>query len=254
MILVGGLDVAELAFYLFFMFFIVLVIYLNREGRREGYPLRDEISNQIVVSGGWWADPGKKVYRLPFGKGEAYTPTGFADPVKLKGRQSARFHGAPLEPIGDPLTSGLGPAAVTKRADYPDLTAEGHDRIVPLRASAEFFILERDPDPRGWTVLGSDGEVAGTVSEVWIDKSDRLIRYLEVATVAGPHALAPMTMLSVDRRKRAISIDSLSAAQFAGAPQLAESDRITRNEEELIVGYFGGGYLYSRPTRVEPIL
>lgn len=36
--IVGSLDVAELAFWLFLFFFIGLVLYLNRESRREGYP------------------------------------------------------------------------------------------------------------------------------------------------------------------------------------------------------------------------
>ena len=43
----GSLDIAELTFYLFFMFFIGLVWYLNRESRREGYPLEHDISGAV---------------------------------------------------------------------------------------------------------------------------------------------------------------------------------------------------------------
>ena len=45
--IVGTFDVAELAFLLFFGFFIALVFYLNRESRREGYPLEDEDTGEI---------------------------------------------------------------------------------------------------------------------------------------------------------------------------------------------------------------
>ena len=45
--IVGTFDVAELAFLLFFGFFVALVFYLNKESRREGYPLEDEASGKI---------------------------------------------------------------------------------------------------------------------------------------------------------------------------------------------------------------
>ena len=35
----GTFDVAELAFYVFVLFFVGLVFYLRREDKREGYPL-----------------------------------------------------------------------------------------------------------------------------------------------------------------------------------------------------------------------
>ena len=38
----GTFDVAELAFLLFFVFFVGLVIYLNRESRREGFKFEEK--------------------------------------------------------------------------------------------------------------------------------------------------------------------------------------------------------------------
>ena len=38
----GYIDVAQLALYAFWIFFFGLVIYLQREGQREGYPLEAE--------------------------------------------------------------------------------------------------------------------------------------------------------------------------------------------------------------------
>ena len=45
--IVGSFDAAELAFLLFFGFFVALVFYLNKESRREGYPLEDEDTGKI---------------------------------------------------------------------------------------------------------------------------------------------------------------------------------------------------------------
>ena len=36
------IDVAQIAFYIFLLFFIGLVIYLTLEGKREGFPLETE--------------------------------------------------------------------------------------------------------------------------------------------------------------------------------------------------------------------
>ena len=50
--IVGGIDVALLAFLAFTLFFIVLVFYLRREDRREGYPLEDELTGAVETAGG----------------------------------------------------------------------------------------------------------------------------------------------------------------------------------------------------------
>ena len=41
----SNFDIAQLSLYLFWAFFIGLVIYLQRENMREGYPLENEQSN-----------------------------------------------------------------------------------------------------------------------------------------------------------------------------------------------------------------
>ena len=38
----GTFDLAELAFYVFVLFFLGLVYYLRREDKREGYPLETD--------------------------------------------------------------------------------------------------------------------------------------------------------------------------------------------------------------------
>ena len=249
------LDVALRGLYAFFLFFLGLVFYLRREDRREGYPLEDDLTGRVQSSGGAMHTAPTKSFRLPFGHGIVTAPTGGRDPFRLAARKTENFHGAPLVPTGDPLVDGIGPAAYAERARRPDLDMEGHPRIVPI-GLADITIAPKDPDPRGMAVVGMDGVVAGTVSDLWVDKADRLIRYLQVALdgATGRQVLVPMAMLKIDRRRGRVIVDAIRASQFANAPVIAAADHITLYEEERVVGYFGGGYLYATPARSEPWL
>lgn len=253
-ILAGRLDVAELTFYAFVIFFIALVFYLRREDRREGYPVEDEITGRIDSSIGPFTAALSKSYHLPHGRGVTTTPTKGREPVDIAALRIDRFGGAPYAPVGDPLADGVGPAAYAQRAPWPDLDSEGRLRVVPIGVDHHFALAPRDPDPRGMTMLGSDGRPAGIVTDIWIDRSDRIIRYLEVSLTGGGNVLAPYMMVDVNRRRGTVQTDSIAAHQFAGAPRPAKPGEITRFEEERIQAYFGGGYLYASPARAEPLL
>lgn len=247
-VIVGHIDVALLTFYAFVLFFIGLVIHLRRENRREGFPLEDEGGRLGTV--GALLDASPKTFRLPFGRGTVTTPTKGREAVDLPATRE-RFPGSPLRPTGDPLASGMGPGAYAQRADVPDLDMEGHPRIVPLSAAHGLSLDARDPNPVGKPVYGADGAVAGNVTDVWVDRSDRLIRYLQTS-VGAKSVLVPMTMSKVKRDR--VVCDALNAAQFAGAPATPAGGSITFLEEERAQAYFGAGYLYATPERQEPII
>ena len=249
--LTSGIDVALLVFWAFVLFFICLVFYLRREDRREGYPLEDEMSGRVDTVGGAMHTASVKSFRLPFGHGVVHAPrANDREPVDIAARRTERFAGAPYAPTGNPLADGIGPAAWANRAKRPDLDMEGHPRIVPMSSAGTFSIAEGDSALTGWPVIGADGAVAGTVSDLWIDKADRLVRYLELQD----GVLAPMMMAKVDRRRRRVVIDALNGGQFAGVPRLEATDRITLYEEERVQAYYGGGYLYANADRQEPFL
>lgn len=251
-IIVGGLDVAELTFYAFFLFFLGLVIYLRREDRREGYPLEDDLTGiRNPIDEGILATAPQKFFYLPFDRGTVVMPNGSRDamPTNITPRAHS---GTPFEPLGEPLSSGVGPASWCNRADRPDVDFTNRPRIVPMRLEEHFSVEYRDTDPRGLPVTGLDNEIAGTVSELWVDRAEHVIRYLEVALTAGGTAIVPMAMAEVSRRR--VHIDAVTAAQFAGAPGLASPDQITLLEEEKVQAYFGAGYLWATAARSEPYL
>ena len=214
-----GIDVALLVFYAFVLFFIGLIFYLRREDRREGYPLEDTVSGRHLSAGGALHTASTKSFLLPFDHGTVTAPTKGREPVDIAARRTARFPGAPLAPTGNPLVDGIGPAAWADRAKRPDLDMEGHPRIVPLASAAGYSVSSKDPDLTGWPVVGADGEVAGMISDLWIDKADRLVRYIQLSGEGGI-LLAPMMMAKVDKRRRRVVVDALLASQFAGAPRI----------------------------------
>jgi photosynthetic reaction center H subunit len=163
--------------------------------------------------------------------------------------------GSPSVPTGNPLIDGIGPAGYADRAKRPELDAHGHPKIVPMRVATGFSIAKGDPDPRGMEVLGLDGKVAGKVSDVWVDRPESYIRYLEVSlTSGGQPVLLPITGALINKGKRKVVVDAITAAQFADVPRLEKSDQITLYEEERVVAYYGGGYLYATASRQEPLL
>ncbi|MFL0355850.1 photosynthetic reaction center subunit H [Erythrobacter sp. GH1-10] len=260
--IVGTFDVAELAFLSFFVFFIGLVIYLNRESRREGYPLEDEWTGKVETPKLF--DFEKKEFQLPNGRG-TYVPEDVPrDPVEIPAVRSFGAGGAPYVPTGNAMKDGLGPAAWANRKDYPDLTFDGKPRIVPIADSHEIEIAPNDPNIVGWPVVAADKKVVGKVSDIWVDQAEHLIRYLEVTTNTGTKVLAPMTVAVVHGKglltgilpdgPDEVEIDAITSEQFEDVPQVKTAGQITRLEEDQIMAYFGGGYMYATADRGEPFL
>jgi photosynthetic reaction center H subunit len=245
------IDVAQLTLYGFWFFFAGLVIYLHRENKREGYPLESDRSAHIKVQG-WPPVPEPKTYLLRRG-GTASAPNGNRSPQILKANPTGNWPGAPLEPSGNPMLDGVGPGSYADRADFPDQTYEGIDKIVPLRIAAGFGVAPKDTDPRGLDVIGADGKVGGQVIDVWVDRSEMIFRYLEVAPVGGGRSvLLPVNFTRIGRRR--VGVVSIMGHHFAQVPLTKHPDQVTLLEEDKICAYYGGGTLYADKNRVEPLI
>lgn len=148
----GSLDVAQVVLYVFWVFAAGLIFYLRREDKREGYPLESERSAHVRVQGFPWI-PEPKTFLLPHG-GMVSAPRDRLDTREIRAEPVTSAPGAPLEPQGDPLADGVGPAAYANRADAPELTIDGHPAIVPLRVATDHVVADEDLaiDPRGMEV------------------------------------------------------------------------------------------------------
>ena len=251
--IVGSIDTAQVVLYVFWVFFAGLIFYLRREDKREGYPLVSDRRGGVSVVG-FPSPPSPKVFHLAHGHGDVMAPAMRAEKPLTNVRAVAPWPGAPIEPIGNPMLDAVGPGSYALRSDTPDLTVDGQVKIVPMRAAPTFFVCDADPDPRGMPVLGADRAVAGTIKDVWIDKSEVIIRYYEVEIPGGKRVLLPANFSRVDRNRREVSVQAIFADQFADVPTIKSADQITLLEEDKICAYYGGGTLYAAPRRAEPWL
>ncbi|MCL4151155.1 UNVERIFIED_CONTAM: hypothetical protein GTU68_053039, partial [Idotea baltica] len=178
--LMDHFDLAFISLYVFWLFFAALVFYLRREDRREGYPLELDTAGTFKNHGLIWI-PEPKTFNLHGGE-TRLAPNGVPDSRAIAGEPIEPWPGAPIEPTGpNPMLDGIGPSSYALRADVPDLNMEGHTKILPLRVLTDFVVDQRDPDLISYDVLGSDGEVAGQVVDLWVDRAEAMIRYIEVA-------------------------------------------------------------------------
>jgi len=245
------IDVAQIVLYAFWVFFACLVYYLRREDKREGYPLESDRSASVTVQG-WPAMPSPKTFLLRDGTTRVVPRASVhreiaAEPI-------AGWPGAPLEPTGNPMTDGVGPAAYAMREDVPDTTLDGLPKIVPMRVASDFHVGPGDPDPRGMTVVAADGAAAGVVKEIWVDRTEVLIRYLEVEIASGRRVLLPYNFTTFDVPRNEVRVASILATQFAGVPPIAKTESITFREEDRITAYFASGHLYATPSRLGPLV
>ena len=153
------------------------------------------------------------------------------------------------------LLGNTGPASYADRPDRPDLTVHGEAKIVPMRVAQNFYVEPRDPDPRGMTVLGADDVAGGTIVDLWVDRSEPQVRYLEVS-VAGQErtVLVPITVCRVNARRGTVMVNATMGAQFAAVPRTASDEQVTLLEEDRIQAYFAGGVVFATPRRARPLL
>lgn len=250
----GAVDLASVAIWMFWIFFALLIYYLQTENMREGYPLENPDGTPSANQGPFPL-PKDKTFLLRDGRGELTVPSGArGDRDTIPMEQTDAMQGAPLTPVGDPMEAGVGPASWAPRRDVPELDAHGHAKIQPM-SKLDGFHVAAGRDPRGKPVVAGDGEVVGRVIDMMIDVPEQLVRYLVVdlnPEGSGQTRLAPMGMVKVSSDR--VTVRSLYAQHFAGIPQAKSADQVTLLEEDKIMGWFGGGTMYADPKRAEPKL
>jgi photosynthetic reaction center H subunit len=252
----GYIDVAQVTLYVFWAFFFGLVFWLRKEDRREGYPLESDPTGRVKDQG-FLLLPKAKTFLTRDGT-SAVAPNFKRDTRPVAARRVGAWPGAPLVPTGNPLVDGVGPAAWAERSDKPDQTWDNKNKIVPARTDAHYGIANGDPDPRGMAVIAADGKVAGTVTDIWVDRAEHVVRYLEVdaGTPGTGPLLVPMNLTKIGgtTKERHVKVKAILAHQFADAPRIKSADSVTFLEEDRICAYFAGGHLYATPMRSEPLI
>ncbi len=246
------IDVAQVSLYVFWIFFAWLIYYIRRTDRREGYPLETDHPRRVIGSIGGLI-PKPKEYKLPHGEPSHFAPRSERENDPIAAHRLAPFAGAPLVPNGEnPMLDRVGPASYAKRRDTPELTYEGHVLIQPMSKAEGFHVAKEDKDPRGYQMVGYDDEVGGTVTDIWVDVSDQLVRFLEV-DVGGKTVLTPIAFVSISNYKKRCKVHAILGSQFKDVPALKNPEQVTALEEDMISAYYAGGRLYATPERAEPL-
>lgn len=245
------IDVAQIVLYVFWAFFAGLIYYLHQEGKREGYPLYNEDNPNDKIEG-FPGMPETKTFLLRDGSTRLAPHNNSGIVPDMKAVPSASYLGAPLDPVGNPLLAGVGPGAYAIRPDVPDMTVDNAIKIVPLRIAHNFHLESKDPNPIGMNVVAGDGNVAGIVTDVWVDRAEILIRYLEVKVTENKRTvLIPMNFARVTDK---VKVRSIFAKHFADVPGTKHAESVTMMEEERIMAYYGAGTLYASKDRSEPLI
>jgi photosynthetic reaction center H subunit len=245
----GYVDVAQLVLYAFWVFFFILIYWLQRESKREGYPMHTDRPGRDYVDG-LLPLPKPKVYKLANGEEMLAPHTRDHAKVELAAIPVAPFPGAPLDPTGaNPMLDNIGPGSWTNRADHPEHTHTGDILIKRLADLPGFSLATQDRDPRGMSVLGADGQSGGVVRDVWIDQAEMVVRYLELETATGARKLLPLNFARIGRES--VQVEAIMGGQFAHVPGTKLPTQVTSLEEEKIMAYFGAGTLYADPKRAE---
>ena len=250
----ANFDLASAAIWLFWIFFAGLIYYLQTENMREGYPLEKDDGTPSPNQGPF-PIPTQKRFDLPHDRGAVRVPNANGEGRTIALRKSAMSEGQPFEPTGDPMADGVGPASWAARRDVAELTSHGHPKLQPM-AKLPAFSVARGRDPRGLTVFSGDKKAVGTVSDIWVDEGEQLVRYLEI-DLGGRNGkrLAPMALCKIKGSAMGggVMINSLYADQFPKVPKHKRATSVTMLEEEKISAFYCGGTLYAG-NRAEPLI
>ncbi|MBH8559195.1 PRC-barrel domain-containing protein [Microvirga sp. STS02] len=114
-----------------------------------------------------------------------------------------------------------------------------------LRDLTDFEVADDNPDVRGWTVRGSDGQALGTVYELIVEPEAMKVRYLDVELDASfhineheNHILLPIGAASLDEDGDNVFVPALNAETVLSYPPYVEI-QITREYEEAMLRALG---------------
>ena len=110
-----------------------------------------------------------------------------------------------------------------------------------LRDLPNFEVADRDPDPRGWAVLGGDGQQFGTVYELIVEPDALKVRYLDVELESTfqinkheRHILLPIGVAALDAEADNVFVPALNLQNVLRYPPYVEL-QITRDYEQAML-------------------
>ena len=99
---------------------------------------------------------------------------------------------------------------------------------------------------------------AGTIVDLWVNRSEPQVSFYEVELTNGQRRLLPAPLVQWPHfglwGNDHVIVKAITAAQFADVPTTKRDDRITLLEEDKVMAYYAGGHMYATPSRAEPLI
>lgn len=114
-----------------------------------------------------------------------------------------------------------------------------------LSETNDFQVAPDQADVRGWSVVGSGGEIIGEVDDLLIDTARMKVAEIDVDVKGGEHITVPAADAQVDRTRREVRVAGYAPGAYGHTPAAAAGERhtapdrekrLTRSEEEVHVG------------------
>lgn len=107
-------------------------------------------------------------------------------------------------------------------------------------------VADHDPDPRGWSVVGRDGEELGRVDHLLGETRSMKVRHFVVElTDAGTdedrHVLVPAGHVELDQERKHARVPALERGLLDGYPRWS-GDGVQREHEREVTRYLDGAY------------
>ena len=109
----------------------------------------------------------------------------------------------------------------------------------------DFEVADGNPDVRGWTVRGNDGQALGTVFELIVDPEVLKVRYLDIELDTRfqikeyeNHILLPIGVASLDADGDNVFVPALNAESILHYPPYVEI-QVTRTYETAMMRALG---------------
>jgi hypothetical protein len=117
-----------------------------------------------------------------------------------------------------------------------------NNHLIALHESG-FEIVDGEPDIRNWSVVASENQLVGRVSEMIFDESSRRVRYMIVDINGKPLNLisrsvfVPIGLAEIDRKENLVVIPVLTVGHLASLPTY-ERGKISVDTENAVRSVF----------------
>ena len=117
-----------------------------------------------------------------------------------------------------------------------------NNHLVALHESG-FEIVDGEPDIRNWSVVASENQLVGRVSEMLFDEVTRRVKYLVVDINGKPlnlisrSVIVPIGLADIDKKENLVVIPALTVGHLASLPSY-ERGKISVDTENAIRSVF----------------